>query len=109
MSDVSVTPVHRPSRPPPREVYCARCGHDVAPDLVWGGFRWTKRAWYAGILMIVALSPIIMSEITLLMPLAVAFGLAAGPVHALAAQRATCSRCGAELKRTQELQPIQRA
>lgn len=64
---------------------------------MWGGFVWAKRAWYGGIVLIVLLAPIIMSEITVLMPLALAFGLAAGPVHALAAQRATCSECGAEL------------
>lgn len=64
---------------------------------MWGGFIWVKRAWYGGIVLIVLLAPIIMSEITVLMPLALAFGLAAGPVHALAAQRATCSECGAEL------------
>ena len=81
----------------PHEVYCARCAHAVVPDRVWPGFRWVKRGWYAGVLVIVALSPIIMAEITVLLPLAMAFGLAAGPVHALAAQRATCSECGAEL------------
>jgi hypothetical protein len=94
MSEASVTLM--PARSP-HQVYCARCTHDVVPDRVWGGFRWAKRAWYAGILMIVGLSPIIMSEITVLLPLALAFGLAAGPVHALAAQRDTCSECGAEL------------
>ena len=97
MSNARVPLVAEPGTPSD-QVYCARCAHAVVPDRVWGGFRWAKRAWYAGILMIVGLSPIIMSEITLLMPLAVAFGLAAGPVHALAAQRATCSECGAELK-----------
>jgi len=81
----------------PGVVYCARCAHEVVPDLVWGGFRWVKRAWYGGLVLIGVLMPIIMSEITLLMPLALAFGLAAGPVHALAAERNTCSECGAEL------------
>jgi hypothetical protein len=81
----------------PGVVFCTRCAHEVVPLRVWGGFVWAKRAWYGGILLIVLLAPIIMSEITVLMPLALAFGLAAGPVHALAAQRATCSECGAEL------------
>lgn len=95
---MSVTPP-LPTAPTRRshEVYCARCAHAVVPARVWGGFRWVKRGWYTGVVMIAALSPIIMSEITVLLPLAVAFGLAAGPVHALAAQRDTCSDCGAEL------------
>jgi hypothetical protein len=78
--------------------YCARCAHEVTPVGAWRGFVWAKRGWYAGIIAIAALAPIIMSEITLLLPLAVAFGMAAGPVHSLAAQRPTCSDCGAELK-----------
>lgn len=78
--------------------YCARCAHEVTPVRTWPGFVWVKRGWWAGVLGIAALAPIIMSEITLLLPLAVAFGMAAGPVHSLAAQRPTCSECGAELK-----------
>jgi hypothetical protein len=78
--------------------YCARCGHDVAPVRAWPGFVWAKRGWYGGIVGLLAVAPIVMSEITVLLPLAVTFGLAAGPVHALAAQRATCSECGAEVK-----------
>jgi hypothetical protein len=64
----------------------------------WPGFLWVKRLWYAGILAICALAPIIMSEITLLLPLALSFGLAAGPIHQLAGQRPTCGECGAEVK-----------
>ena len=79
-------------------VYCTRCAHDVVPSRVWRGFVWVKRGWYAGLAVIGMLMPIIMSEISVLMPLAIAFGLAAGPVHALAAQRTTCTECGAELE-----------
>jgi len=78
-------------------VHCARCAHDVTPVAVWPGFLWARRDWYGGLVLLAVLAPVIMSEITVLMPLAILFGLAAGPVHALAAQRATCSECGAEL------------
>jgi hypothetical protein len=77
--------------------YCARCAHLVAPVRAWRGFVWAKRGWYLGVIAICALAPIIMSEITLLLPLALSFGIAAGPVHRLGAQRPTCSECGAEL------------
>lgn len=79
------------------ETYCGRCAHEVAPVSAWPGFRWIKRAWYVGIVVLCGLAPIIMSEITLLLPLALTFGLAAGPIHQLASQRTTCSECGAEL------------
>jgi hypothetical protein len=78
--------------------FCVRCAHDVVPVRVWRGFVWAKRAWYGGLLAIGCLMPIILSEITLLLPLACTFALAAGPLHMLAAQRATCSDCGAEVK-----------
>jgi hypothetical protein len=49
-----------------------------------------------------ALAPIIMSEITVLLPLACVFGLAAGPIHAFARERATCRDCGAEIANAQK-------
>ena len=78
-------------------MHCGRCAHDVAPVRPWAGFVWIRRGWYGCLVLLVALAPIIMSEITVLLPLAVMFAMAAGPVHGLAAQRATCSECGAEL------------
>jgi hypothetical protein len=77
--------------------HCGRCNAQVSVLSPWPGFRWVKRCWYVGLLVLFALMPIIMAEITLLMPLALVFALAAGPVHALAAQKATCRDCGAEL------------
>lgn len=80
------------------KVDCARCGHEVSPVSVWPGFVWVKRAWYAGLLVLIAISPIIMSDIYVMMPLALMFAFAAGPIHGFAAQPATCSDCGAELQ-----------
>jgi hypothetical protein len=78
--------------------YCTRCTHHVTAVRAWPGFVWVKRGWYGGLLLIAAVAPILMSEITLLLPLACTFALAGGPVHHLAAQRATCSDCGAEVQ-----------
>lgn len=78
--------------------YCPRCAHDVAAVRAWPGFVWAKRAWYGGIVALIAVAPVIMSEITLLLPLALTFGLAAGPIHQLASQRPTCGDCGGEVK-----------
>jgi len=77
--------------------YCSRCAHQVLPVRSWSGFVWVKRAWYVGVLGVIVFAPIIMSEITLLLPLALTFGLAAGPIHSLAAQKPTCSDCGGEV------------
>ncbi|MDB4987388.1 MAG: hypothetical protein JWN04_2566 [Myxococcaceae bacterium] len=78
--------------------HCSRCAHDVEAVRAWPGFVWAKRGWYAGIIAIACLAPVIFSEITMLLPLACAFGLACGPVHALAAQAATCRDCGGPVK-----------
>lgn len=80
------------------EVYCTRCTRAVVPVRPWAGFVWIKRAWYAGLVLLAMLMPVILSEITLLLPLAMVFAMAAGPVHMLAAERLTCSECGAELR-----------
>ena len=77
--------------------YCPRCAREVSVLGVWPGFLWAKRAWYGGLLLITALMPVILSEITLLLPMAVLFATAAGPVHQLAAQRPSCRSCGLEL------------
>jgi hypothetical protein len=78
-------------------IHCFRCRHEVDVVGVWPGYRWAKRAWYSAIGLLCVLSPIILSELTVLIPLAVCIAMAAGPVHSLAAQKPTCRDCGAEL------------
>lgn len=63
----------------------------------WAGFVWLKRGWYAGLGSIVVFGPIIMSEITVLLPLAMIFAVAGGPVLALASEKQTCRECGAQI------------
>jgi hypothetical protein len=75
--------------------YCSRCAREVPLMRPWPGFRWLKRAWYAGLLVVLALMPIILSEITVLLPMAMIFAVAGGPVLSLAAQPVTCKTCGA--------------
>lgn len=81
-------------------MYCSRCCCQVEPVRSWAGFRWVKRGWYAVLVLLAVLAPIIMSEITLLLPMAMVFGMAAGPIHMLASQPSTCRTCGAELATT---------
>lgn len=81
----------------PREIlgYCRRCAREVSLLRPWPGFRWLKRAWFAGLLVVLALMPIILSEITILLPMAMAFAVAGGPLLSLASQPITCRTCGA--------------
>ena len=82
---------------PRRRAHCSRCAHEVEVLDVWPGYVWAKRGWYVGLVLICALMPVILSEITLLLPLAMVFAAAAGPVHSLARERASCTECGAEM------------
>ena len=77
--------------------YCDRCAREVEAVRPWAGYVWLKRAWFAGLILLAALMPIIMSEITLLLPLAMMFAVAGGPVLALSSQLITCRECGAQL------------
>jgi hypothetical protein len=80
------------------QAHCRRCARSVKVVGVWRGAQWAKRAWYGGLVVLCVLAPVIMSEITLLLPLAIMFAAAAGPIHGLAAQKPTCEECGAEIE-----------
>jgi len=77
--------------------YCNRCAREVEALRPWPGYVWLKRGWLAGLVLLAGLMPIIMSEITLLLPMAMMFAVAGGPVMALSAQRSTCRDCGAQI------------
>ena len=79
------------------QVHCKRCAQMVDAVRPWPGYRWIKRGWYAGLLVLLLLMPIILSEITVLLPLAMVFAVAGGPVLALSSQLVTCRQCGAEI------------
>ncbi len=78
-------------------LYCNRCAHEVEIVRPWAGYVWLKRGWFAGLAGLLLLGPIIMSEITLLLPLAMVFAVAGGPLLALSAQKNTCRECGAQI------------
>jgi hypothetical protein len=80
------------------QVYCTRCAHDVDAVRPWPGYLWLKRAWFAGLGLLLLLMPIILSEITVLLPLAMVFAVAGGPLLSLSSQPVTCCECGAEIK-----------
>ena len=75
--------------------HCSRCAACVEIVKPWAGFLWLRRAWFAGLCLLLLLMPIILSEITILLPMAMLFAVAGGPLYFLAAQEATCARCGA--------------
>ena len=85
--------------------HCGRCASLVEVVRPWPGFVWLKRLWYLGLLGLLVLMPIILSEITLLLPMAMVFALAGGPLFAFCAQEATCRQCGAVISRATDGSP----
>lgn len=85
--------------------YCDRCAREVEAVRHWPGYVWLRRAWFSGLVLLAALMPIIMSEITLLLPLAMMFAVAGGPVLALSSQISTCRECGAQINARQRARP----
>ena len=77
--------------------HCNRCTRLVEVVRPWPGYVWLKRAWFAVLSGLLLLMPIILSEITLLLPLAMVFAVAGGPLLALSAQTSTCRDCGAQI------------
>jgi hypothetical protein len=77
--------------------HCTRCAQEVDAVRPWAGYLWLKRGWFAGLLLLLGLMPIILSEITVLLPLAMVFAMAGGPLLMLSSQPVTCSDCGAEI------------
>jgi hypothetical protein len=78
-------------------LHCNRCGREVEVLRPWGGYVWLKRAWFAGLSLLLLLMPIVLSEITVLLPLAMVFALAGGPLLALSGEQKTCRECGAQI------------
>jgi hypothetical protein len=80
-----------------RLLHCNRCAREVEVVRPWAGYVWLKRAWFAALLLLIVLMPIILSEITVLLPLAMVFAVAGGPLLALSGERNTCRECGAQI------------
>ncbi len=73
---------------------CPRCYCEDEVVRPWPGFRVAKVVWCAVSLLILVLSPILFSDLVVMIPMSMAFLFAAGPVFAYAAQQPTCASCG---------------
>jgi hypothetical protein len=78
-------------------LHCNRCAREVEVVRPWPGYVYLKRGWFASLALLLVLGPIIMSEITLLLPLAMVFAAAGGPLLSLSSQKKTCRECGAQI------------
>lgn len=73
---------------------CPRCYSEEEVVRPWGGFGAVYSAWKLGALVLAVFSPILASDLVVMMPLSMAFLFAGGPVIAFARQQPTCRSCG---------------
>ncbi|HEY2735113.1 MAG TPA: hypothetical protein VGI70_14050, partial [Polyangiales bacterium] len=74
--------------------HCPRCKKSVDATWPWAGWGRLRKAYFGGLLLLVCLSPVWMSDMSVMLPSALVFVSAVGPVNALAKIRPTCLRCG---------------
>ena len=75
---------------------CPRCYSELPVVRPWAGFRVLRVLWLAGLCVVVALAPILASDLVVMIPLSVMFLLGGGPISFFAKQLPTCAACGLE-------------
>jgi hypothetical protein len=73
---------------------CPRCYCEDEVLRPWPGFRVAKVVWCGVTALILTFSPILFSDLVVMIPMSMAFLFAGGPVFAHAAQLPTCPSCG---------------
>ena len=81
-----------------RSGFCTRCQAHRMIEHPWRGWPWVRRGWFVGVGMIVFGSPVIGADGFVLIPMALVFTSALGPLNDLAHRHATCLTCGARLE-----------
>jgi hypothetical protein len=77
-----------------RAADCPRCKLRVEASFPWPHWQRLRRAWFCVLAGILSVSPLFMSDSYVLLPSAMVFVSAIGPLNGLARIRATCLRCG---------------
>jgi hypothetical protein len=75
---------------------CPRCYCEDEVLKPWAGFRVAKVVWCGVTGLIMIFSPILFSDLVVMIPMSMAFLFAGGPVFACAAEAPTCPKCGLE-------------
>jgi ribosomal protein S27AE len=74
--------------------HCPRCSSHVEATWPWAGWVNLRRGWFFGLFFVVVASPIWFVDMYVMMPCAMLFIAAIGPLNTLARTRPTCLKCG---------------
>lgn len=78
-------------------LYCPRCDASVGVIRVWSGWKWCWRVWLAGLVVLLALTPLLAYDFCVLIPGMMVYIAAGGPLRHLARTAPVCRRCSLEL------------
>jgi hypothetical protein len=79
-------------------MYCRRCDDVVTAVVPWQGWKRLRIAWWAAVVLLLALSPILGADYCVMIPSAFAFVFAGGTLHRLANEQPFCSLCSLPLE-----------
>lgn len=74
--------------------HCPRCAAEVTGTFPWPYWSRVRKGWFTIAAGIVMASPVLMSDVYGMLPSAMVFVTAIGPLNALARIRPTCLQCG---------------
>jgi hypothetical protein len=78
--------------------HCPRCSAGVQATWPWSGWVNLRKGWFVGIGLLAMGSPVWMADMYVLMPSAMLFICAIGPLNKLAGVRPTCLDCGCQVQ-----------
>jgi len=78
--------------------HCPRCSGRVDATWPWAGWGALRKGWFFGLGFVLLASPIWFTDFVVMMPSAMLFIAAIGPLNTLARTRPTCLRCGSAVE-----------
>ncbi len=80
------------------QMYCRRCDDVVSAIVPWRGWARLRMAWWGGVALLLALSPVLGADFCILIPSSFAFVFAGGTLNRLANERPICRNCSLALE-----------
>jgi hypothetical protein len=78
-------------------LYCRRCDALVGSIRPWRGWKPAWTAWKIGLVVVLALFPLLASDYCIMLPSMMVYLAAGGPLREYAKTRPVCRRCSLEL------------
>jgi hypothetical protein len=74
-------------------MYCRRCDDVVSAIVPWRGWNRLLVAWWAGVVLVAVLFPMLAADYCVMLPSSFAYVFAGGTLYRLASERPICRNC----------------